>query len=304
MPEIIIPWLRYRIEIEVESTLMIFDALRKGYHLRTMLETVMKRQFPCKEQDNCQTCKNVKNGCEYPMLFVPQIYSKNASSKFIILPPLDNRLIFRQGESLSFEIRLFCDMAQDRIFTGRFLPAIEYAGQFTGMGKWRTYKSDNYGRFRVKDVFVWSKNAWQKNIIIQAQNTFDYIPGSQFDGPVEIAFITPAFFKRNKKPILQPDFFDFLKSGERRIQSLMETTVRFTTDKLIRSVDTISRSFKTFQIDAARQDEMFIQGQMKISHIPDELKSIIGYAGLTHIGKGVSMGMGGFIIRKLVDDVN
>jgi len=303
MPEINIPWLRYRIEIEVESTLMIFDALRKGYHLRTMLESVMRRQFPCKEQDNCQICKNAKNGCEYPMLFMPQIYNKNASSKFVILPPLGNRLIFREGESLSFEIRLFCDMAQDRMFTGRFLPAIEYAGQFAGMGKWRTYKSDNYGRFKIKNVSVWSKSAWRKNTAIQAQNKLDYIPGSQSDERLEIAFITPVLFNRNKKPILQPDFFDFIKGAERRIQSLMETTERLTTDELIRSVDTISRSFETFQIDAARKDEMFIQGQIKISHIPDELKSMIGYAGLTHIGKGVSMGMGGFVIRKLAEDV-
>jgi len=306
MVEISIPWLRYRVEIEVEHSLMIFDALRKGYHLRTMLEVVMKRQFPCKEQDDCRTCDKVNDGCEYPMLFMPQIYSKNASSKFIILPPLGNRLIFRQGEFLSFEIRLFGNIAKDRIFTGRLLPAIEYAGNFTGLGKWRTYKSDSYGRFRIKNIFVWDKNTWQKKSTANpVQKQLNYHPENIYDGGLsEIIFISPALLRRNKKPIPNPDFFDIIKSAERRIQSLMEINERLTSDEVIKSVETISSSFKTFQIDSSRKNETFIIGNMKISHIPDELKTLIGYAGLTHIGKGVSMGMGGFILRKFLTDGN
>jgi hypothetical protein len=303
MLEINIPWLRYLIEIEVQSSLMIFDFMKKGYHLRTMIETAIKRQFPCNFRDNCLKCKE-QSHCEYVMLFHPQILDKNASSKFVILPHPGPRLVFKNGETLTFEIRLFGDMAQHRIFSGRFLPAIEYAGKFSGLGKWRTYKSDFYGRFAVRNVYFWDKNSWHQitmekispNTGLSAHQEID------FAKPLEIQFITPVLLNRNKKNIRNPDFFDIIKGAERRIQTLIGTKERLTTDKNIRTVETRESLFSTRQIDASRKEENYIIGRMGISHIPDELQPIIGYSGLTHVGKGVSMGMGGFVVQNKMNE--
>lgn len=199
-----------------------------------------------------------------------------------------------------------CNPNHSNIFTGRLLPAIEYAGNFTGLGKWRTYKADRYGRFRIKNIFVWDKNAWHKKSTANpVPKKLNYHPENMYGGGLsEIIFLSPAILMRSKKTVSNPDFFDIVKSAERRIQSLMEINERLTSVEVIKSVETISSSFKTFQIDTSRKDENFIIGNMKISHIPDELKTLIGYAGLTHIGKGVSMGMGGFILRKFLTDGN
>ncbi len=303
MLDINIPWLRYLIEIEVQSSLMRFDFMKKGYHLRTMIETAMKRQFPCNFRDNCQKCRE-QNHCEYVMLFHPQILDRTASSKFVVLPHLGPRLVFQEGETLTFEIRLFGDMAQHRIFSGRFLPAVEYAGKFSGLGKWRTYKSDFYGRFSVRNTYFWDKNSWHQNTMkkISANSGLPAYQVINFDRPLEIQFITPVLLNRNKKNIRNPDFFDIIKSAERRIQTLIGTKERLTTDKSIRTVETQESRFSKYQIDASRKEENYIIGHMGINHIPDELQPIMNYSGLTHVGKGVSMGMGGFVIRNKVNE--
>jgi hypothetical protein len=169
------------------------------------------------------------------------------------------------------------------------------------MGKWRTYKSDSYGRFNIRNVYFWDKKSWNQSTMkqISANTPLPVHPEINIGGPLEIQFITPVLLNRNKKNIRDPDFFDIIKSAERRIQTLVGTKERLTTDKIIRTVETLDSLFSTYQIDAARKEETFIIGRMNISHIPDELMPLIEYSGLTHLGKGVSMGMGGFVIQSI-----
>jgi len=194
-----LPYLRFLVVLRVESNLMFFDRWLKGYHIRSLIEEVMKRQFPCRITDQCNKCSQASS-CDYVLFFHPQIINNKASSKIVILPNLNDRNVFIFGEQVSFEIRLFCDLAQERFFTVRLLPALEHGGKFTGLGKWRGNKSDQFGRFNIDKVYVWQKGAWQVYLDGDSQPQCRIIPEmagindyDQSEGPTTIEFITPVY---------------------------------------------------------------------------------------------------------------
>ena len=300
-----IPYLRFLVVLRVESRLMFFDRWLKGYHIRSLLEEVMKRQFPCRITDQCNKCSQASS-CEYVLFFHPQIIDNKASSKIVILPNLSERNVFIYGEQLSFEIRLFCDLAHERFFTARILPALEHGGKFAGLGKWRGTKSDQFGRFNLDKVYIWQRGAWRLYLNEASQPQCHIIPelaGSQsYDhsgSPLVIEFITPVLLRRGQTAVKDPSFFDLVKAAERRVQSLSGITARLSEDDIIRQVETISSRFYPTINDAKKRADVYSIGEMVVSHFPIELIAILSCGGLAHIGKGVSMGMGGFVIRGL-----
>ena len=305
-----IPYLRFLIVLRVESSLMFFDHWLKGYHIRSLLEGVMKRQFPCQITDQCDKCSQASS-CDYVLFFHPQIIHNKASSKIVILPNLSKRNVFIYGEQLSFEIRLFGALAHERFFITRILPALEHGGKFTGLGKWRGTKSDQFGRFNLEEVYVWQKGAWnlylsegsqpQCHITPEKADTAGYAPSGS---PQSIEFITPVLLRRGKTAIMAPSFFDLVKAAERRVQSLSGITLRLSEDRIIHQVETISSHFSPALNDAKKKADVYSMGEMVVSHLPEELIGILFCGGLAHIGKGVSMGMGGFEIRALPVDAH
>ena len=300
-----IPCLRFLVILRVESSLMFFDHWLKGYHIRSLLEEVMKRQFPCQITDQCNKCSKASS-CEYVLFFHPQIIDNKASSKMIILPNLNKRNVFIYGEKLSFEIRLFCDLAHERFFTVRLLPALEHGGKFTGLGKWRGTKSDQFGRFNLDRVYIWQKSAWQLYLDEDSQPQCHIIPEmagtqayDQSSSPLVIEFITPVLFRREKKAIQNPSFFDLVKAAERRVQSLSGISSRLSDDNIICQMETISSHFYSVIHNAKKRADVYSIGEMVVSHLPEELIAILSCGSFAHIGKGVSMGMGGFVIRQL-----
>ena len=303
-----IPYLRFLIVLRVESSLMFFDRWSRGYHIRSLLEEVMKRQFPCQVTDQCDKCSQAST-CEYVLFFHPQIIDKKASSKIVFLPNLSNRNVFLAGEQLSFEIRLFCDLAHERFFTARLLPALEHGGKFTGLGKWRGTKSDQFGRFNLDKVYIWQKGAWQLYLNEDSQPQCPLIPEmagtAAYDhsgSPLTIEFITPVLLRRGKTAIQNPSFFDLVKAAERRVQSLSGDASRLSADNFIRQVETKSSYFSPVIDDEKKKADVYSIGQIVVSHLPEEFLFLLSCGGLAHIGKGVSMGMGGFVIRRLPVD--
>ena len=300
-----LPYLRFLVVLRVESSLMFFDHWLKGYHIRSLLEEVMKRQFPCRITDQCNKCSQARS-CEYVLFFYPQIIDNKASSKMVIVPNLNTRNVFIYGEKLSFEIRLFGYLAHERFFTVRLLPALEHGGKFTGLGKWRGTKSDQFGRFNLDKAYVWQKGAWQLYLDEDSQPQCQIIPEmavkqayDQSGSPFVIEFITPVLLRREKKAMQNPSFFDLVKAAERRVQSLSGRASLLSEDNIIRQVETISSRFYPAINDAKKRADVYSVGEIVVGNLPEELLPLISCGGLAHIGKGVSMGMGGFVTRRL-----
>lgn len=102
--------------------------------------------------------------------------------------------------------------------------------------------------------------------------------------------------------IQNPSFFDLVKAAERRVQSLSGGASRLSDDNIIYQVETISSRFYSVINDAKKRADVYGIGEMVVSHLPEELIAILSCGGIAHIGKGVSMGMGGFVIRRLSGD--
>jgi hypothetical protein len=314
-----VKWLRYLLIFEVEGPILWFGRDR-GSQFKGLLAKWMRSQFECEPTFPCKKCSKSqeKPYCDFPLIFEPQIYGSEKTPSWLILPPLNRRNVLLKGERISVEIRTFGELASHELFIKRFLPSMELGMMIKGIGNWIEKGVAPYGRILLLFVHIWQKNGWLK--IYDREKRLiekDFLPLTEIEAKLpqqanswKIDFITPVCLTKNGNSILSPSFADVVEASFRRIYYLLnERREEFSkwgekSIEMAKSVETISSNFHIHEIrskkmvmDGFKKDKIYVSGELVVKKIPDELFPLLFAGGLTHIGKGVSQGYGGFVIR-------
>lgn len=291
------PYFRYLFECRVISPILSFTP-RRGETIKGLISSEMKKLFPCAYKDSCHGCKK-NTDCEYPRFFHYQL-SKDPYA-YTIIPPLSPRSVYYQGETFSFEIRLFGDCAKSDFLINYLAPAIEQGGLLTGMGNWYLEK---LGRFQMSKVYTWQNENWDqvfqedKGFLLADAPVqhFSAILQSGSHDHTQLRFYTPFCMKKFKKSVKEPHLKDIAYFSAMRLRAVTgDRKLMINQDIYDLAEQAVKLSSEFQKTDVVKNDPYFI-GQMIFENIPEELLPILKAGSLCHIGKGTTQGYGGYFL--------
>jgi hypothetical protein len=318
-----LPWLRYVVMIEVTGPLLWLGRDR-GWQLRGLLARWMKRQFPCESEARCSQCttKTAAGGCEYETLFFGKGVESNASLAWMLVPPLCARSVYRTGDLLTFEVRLFGALASHDLFLRRFLPALQVGGRLQGMGHWQQFQQGTHGRFEVVGAEVWQSSSWHQvldargRVVQEGISPLRGIPmPSERPGESDhrFEFVTPVALLRGGEPVETFSLSEVLFATNRRLMSLGAVERGTPLDEGFKAIAQAARATVTieevFGIADLRTETMkekrykaadvYRIGHFIVRDVPEAAWPLIAAASLLHIGKGTRQGCGALVVSPV-----
>lgn len=283
----------------MRSPLLSFTS-RRGETIKGLLSKEMKKFFPCKVKTKCQDCEHFGT-CDYVRFFQFQLC--NSPFTYTIVPPLNPRSVYCQGENFSFEIRLFGQCAKSKYLVKYLIPAVEQGGLLTGIGNWYL---EGLGRFQISRVYAWEQGGWSKifqedkGFLLQelfVQSFMDELQGEQ-DGYTGIRFYTPFCLKRTGSYIKSPGLNDILFFSVMRLRAIHDDPGLKVSQDAFDIAGSISEISSRFEKTEAIKDAPYYIGNMQLEEISNELTLLLKLGAFCHIGKGVTQGYGGYFLEK------
>lgn len=284
----------------------------KGSTFRGAFGSFFKRVVCTLKNQECRTCL-LNERCVYSFIFEsPGVKNGNIPHPFILLPSLDRKKTYFEGELFSFTLTL---VGKGMDYLPYFIYTFEEIAK-RGIGK-------GSGRFKIVNV---------RNILPEIKSSILYdgetktlksdkklfeIPSLLFfkDIPMwkklSVKFITPTRIKVDNNLVVDLDFQTFIKALLRRISSLSYYHCENKLDIDFKGmfaeaakVNTLARNFRWYDWErySSRQDtKMRLGGFLGDIEFEGDLKDFIPYIRMgefLHIGKSTSFGLGKYKIVK------
>ncbi len=292
------PYYRYLFECRVTSPILSFTS-RRGETIKGLLSGEMKKLFPCAYKAGCHKCDSVAD-CDYPRFFHYQLCKSPYA--YTIIPSLNPRSVYYQGETFSFEIRLFGECAKSVFLINYLAPSIEQGGLLTGMGNWYLEK---FGRFQMSKIFTWHNMTWRQ--VFQEDKGFLQVdaPVQYFSEMIEpgiheynqLRFYTPFCLKVSKKSVKEPDLKDIVYFAVMRLRAVMGDRKLMLSQDIYDMAEQATKISSEFEKTDSVKNTPYYIGQMALENIPKELRPILTVGSFCHIGKGATQGYGGYFLR-------
>jgi len=306
--------------LRVRVTLRARDPLQlppyKGSTLRGGFGSVFKETVCVVEHRDCARCL-LRSRCAFPYVFdtpVPEDAARlrkypAAPHPFVFLPPLEEKTLYRPGESLAFDLTLIGKGAD---FLPYFIYTFERLGERHGLGKGR-------GRFSVESV-TWLSPQGEEVLIYNGaekilQNSFRSVTVRDLFSELAtlhfltLHFVTPTRLVYAEALTAVPDFHVLIRVLLRRLSNLAYfhcgTELNLDFRGLIAAaeqIETVTSELRWYDWErySARQDARmklggFI-GRMTYRGDLQPFLPLLRLGEMVHVGKGTSFGLGKYVI--------
>lgn len=310
--------------LQVRITLRAKDPLQlpayKGSTLRGGFGIAFKEAVCVVEHRDCFHCL-LRSRCAFPYVFdtpVPEDATRMrkytaAPHPFVFLPPLEEKRLYRPGETLAFDLTL---IGKGSDFLPYFIYTFERLGERRGLGKGR-------GRFVVESV-TWLSPQGEETLIYDGntkalRNSFRLVtvrdlPPLRFAHSslhlVTLHFVTPARLVYAEALTPEPDFHILIRALLRRLSNLAYFHCGTELDLDFRGLITAAEQIETVDSElrwydwerySARQDvRMKLGGFIETVTYRGDLQPflpLLRLGEMVHIGKGTSFGLGKYVME-------
>jgi hypothetical protein len=312
--------------VQLRVTLRARDPLQlppyKGSTLRGGFGTVFKETVCVVEHRDCARCL-LRSRCAFPYVFdtpVPEETTRlrkypAAPHPFVFLPPLEEKTLYRLGETLTFDLTLIGKGAD---LLPYFIYTFERLGERRGLGKGR-------GRFVVESV-TWLSPQGEEVLIYDGnsktlRNSFRSITVRDLStlhsalSPLHsltLHFVTPTrlVYAEALTPVL--DFHILIRALLRRLSNLAYFHCGTELQLDFRGLITAAEQVETVSSDlhwhnwerySARQDaRMKLGGCIGWVTYKGDLQPflpLLRLGEIVHLGKGTSFGLGKYVMGSI-----
>ncbi len=279
----------------------------KGNMLRGAIGFHLRRIY-CANNGACSKC-NLIFKCPFGYLF-------RASSKGIVLrkiegypkphvlkPPIEEKERYSKDDILEFSIVLFGDSAQ---FESDLIRAISELCK-TGIGV-RNKRSS----LRIEDIIVENKFNGRKEVLFDGDAFYDtktWIRDSHLEISVprifRLKFLTPFRILKENALLSQPEFADIFTFMLRKYSAIRYQYIRDELDinreKILERAKRIrfkSSKLKRVKFIYRKRPEEFLSGDLTyFGRTNREIRKVLAFCQLSHIGKRASFGHGWYEIE-------
>lgn len=310
--------------LRVRVTLRARDPLQippyKGSTLRGGFGSVFKETVCVVEHRDCARCL-LRSRCAFPYVFdtpVPEDAARlrkypAAPHPFVFLPPLEEKTLYRSGESLAFDLTLIGKGAD---FLPYFIYTFGRLGERRGLGKGR-------GRFAVETV-SWLSPQGEEAVIYDGnsktlRNVFRSVTVQDLPTLFALStlhfltlhFVTPTRLVYAEALTAVPDFHVLIRVLLRRLSNLAYfhcgTELNLDFRGLIAAaeqIETVSSDLRWYDWErySARQDaRMKLGGFVGRATYQGDLQPFLPLLRLgevVHVGKGTSFGLGKYVMEE------
>ena len=279
----------------------------KGSAFRGLLGHALKRTVCVTRMDRCDGCL-LRQDCVYAYIF--ETFNKRGervARPFVLEPPLLERRIFPEGDSMLLQLILF----------GKAVDYIPYLiHTFREMG--RMGLGANRGRFwlrRVtyKEKIIYHFEEQALHTDFERENLFSIKADGQTVEKAKIRFITPTAIKQNGQLRKDIDFVSLLKAVKRRIKALsiyhnghLSDELYFDLDKAQSvSVNGLNLAPFAWKRYSNRQKQKIdlsgFVGEMELRGDLTSFIPLLRMGEIIHIGRGTVYGMGKYLVDIIKD---
>ncbi len=310
--------------LQVRMTLQARDPLQlppyKGSTLRGGFGSVFKETVCVVDHRECVRCL-LRSRCAFPYVFdtpVPEEAVRlrkypAAPHPFVFLPPLEEKTLYRPGDTLTFDLTLIGKGAD---FLPYFIYTFERLGEWRGLGKGR-------GRFAVESVTWLSPQGEEVPIYSGVEkilrNSFHPVTVQDLLFPlrtlhlelVTLNFITPTRLVYAESLTPAPDFHVLIRTLLRRLSNLAYFHCGTELNLDFRGLITEAEQIETVTGDlhwhdwerySARQDARMklggFVGQVTYQGNLQPFLPLLRLGEIVHVGKGTSFGLGKYVIES------
>lgn len=306
--------------LRVRVTLQARDPLQlppyKGSTLRGGFGSVFKETVCVVEHRDCARCL-LRSRCAFPYVFdtpVPEDATRlrkypAAPHPFVFLPPLEEKTLYRPGETLAFDLTLIGKGAD---FLPYFIYTFERLGEQRGLGKGR-------GRFSVESV-AWLSPQGEEVLIYDdhtktLRNSFRLVTVQDLCSELStlhfltLHFVTPTRLVYAEVLTPAPDFHVLIRALLRRLSNLAYFHCGTELNLDFRGLITAAEQIETVASDlrwydwerySARQDARMKLGGFigRVTYRGDlhPFLPLLRLGEVVHVGKGTSFGLGKYAI--------
>lgn len=306
--------------LRVRVTLQARDPLQlppyKGSTLRGGFGSVFKETVCVVEHRDCARCL-LRSRCAFPYVFdtpVPEDATRlrkypAAPHPFVFLSPLEEKTLYRPGETLAFDLTLIGKGAD---FLPYFIYTFERLGEQRGLGKGR-------GRFSVESV-AWLSPQGEEVLIYDdhtktLRNSFRLVTVQDLCSELStlhfltLHFVTPTRLVYAEVLTPAPDFHVLIRALLRRLSNLAYFHCGTELNLDFRGLITAAEQIETVASDlrwydwerySARQDARMKLGGFigRVTYRGDlhPFLPLLRLGEVVHVGKGTSFGLGKYAI--------
>lgn len=270
-----------------------------GFHLR--------RMYCVNDYKDCSSC-NLMFKCPYGYLFRAKskgiVLRKNMhyTKPYVIKPPLEQRTIYKRGDTITFSIVLHGDAME---YEHHIVQAVN------SMCRWGLGFRDRRGEMRIKRITVDNPFKRERGVIFEDGEFFDskvYVRDGDLRlrlGRVfRIRFLTPFRLVRNGTIIADPSFRDLFTFMLRKYSAIRYQYLGSELDLDVKNALRDAERVTTLSLDLGRRtflykgkEETFFQGDITYSgKLKARMRKVIAFSILSHVGKRSSYGHGWFEI--------
>jgi len=279
----------------------------KGNLIRGALGYHLKRLYCVDDSKNCHGCPLLFK-CPYGYLFRTPTKGivlrkiKHYTKPYVVKPPLESKTVYERGDFLKFSLVLFGDAIE---FESQVFSAVNSMCRF-GLGT-----KEGRGQLRIKRVFVENPLKKEKEFLFDGELYSPRLFVKDGDLKIDvgrifkITFRTPFRLLRNGALIVEPTFADLTAFMLRKYSSIRYQYLRRELDVSVESVLKQSERIATMSSDLYERTfiykgkrETFIHGSITYTgRLKSDLRKILGFCQLSHVGKRTSYGHGWYVIN-------
>ena len=281
----------------------------KGNLIRGALGYHLKKLYCMNDLRDCHRCSLLFK-CPYGYLFRTTTKGivlrkiEHYTKPYVVKPPLESRTIYKPGDVVKFSLVLFGDAVE---FEDQVFSAVNSMCRF-GLGT-----KDCRGQLKVKRVFVENPLKNEKEFLFEdgaMYNSRLYVKDSDLKVDVgrvfKIKFLTPFRLLRNGAIISEPSFRDLVTFMLRKYSSIRYQYLRQELDVSVEEILRLSENIAMISPNLNRRTfvyknerETYIHGEIVYSgKLKANLRKLLGFCQLSHIGKRSSYGHGWYIVES------
>jgi len=267
-----------------------------GYHLR---------KLSCSNDNACNNCKHIFN-CPYGYLFRTKSKGivlrkiEGFTKPYVIKPPIDGKKNYNPDETFTFSIVLFGDAVK---FENNLIEAIKELCK-AGLGV-RKFRSP----LKLKRILIENPFTGRSEVLFENETFYDsnlFIRESNLNIELGelflITFLTPFRLIKKGTVVTNPQFRDLIVSILRRYSAIryqyLEKDLDMDVESVLRRSENVELVFSNLNerfFTYKREKMAFLYGELAFKgRLNSDLKKLLAFGTLVHIGKMASFGFGWF----------
>ena len=281
----------------------------KGNLIRGALGYNIKKLYCINDLRDCRKCQ-VLFRCPYGYLFRTTTKGivlrkiEHYTKPYVIKPPLESKMMYNPKETIRFSLVLFGDAIE---FEDYIFSAVNSMCKF-GLGT-----KENRAQLKIRRVFVENPLKNEKEFLFEDGRLYNsrlYVREGDLKINVgrifKIKFLTPFRLLRDGAIISEPSFRDLITFMLRKYSSIRYQYLKKELDINVEDVLKQSENIAMVSSNLSRRtfvyknkEETFIHGEITYSgKLKSNLRKLLGFCQLSHIGKRSSYGHGWYVIES------